>query len=142
MPDARSLAPRTATRWSLWFVGQSVQPSDGSPLRTGGAPSILTSSVRAVSSLPAASVAEKLTLVTPAAATPNEAECPGTTVSAPVCAPANEYRSPSTHPGGVSFRPLARSVASRPTVTAAWFHPFAFGDGLTVAVVTGSMASE
>jgi hypothetical protein len=58
MPDTASLARRTATRWSLWFGGQSVHPSGGSPLRTGGAPSILTSSVRAVSSLPAASVAK------------------------------------------------------------------------------------
>ena len=63
----------------------------------------------------------------PSEATPNEAECPGTTFSTPVCAPASEYRSRSTHPAGLSFRPLARSVASRLTFTAAWFQPLAFG---------------
>jgi hypothetical protein len=40
------------------------------------------------------------------------------------------------------IRPLARSVASRLTLTAAWFQPFPFGGGSTVAVVTGSTASE
>jgi hypothetical protein len=33
-------------------------------------------------------------------------------------------------------------VASRLTLTAAWFQPFPFGGGSTVAVVTGSTASE
>ena len=37
MPETASLARRTATRWSLWFGGQIVHPSGGSPLRTGGA---------------------------------------------------------------------------------------------------------
>ena len=58
MPDTASLARTTATRWSLWFGGQSVHPAGGSPPRTGGALSILTSSVRTDSSLPAASVAK------------------------------------------------------------------------------------
>jgi hypothetical protein len=71
----------------------------------------------------------------PSAVTSVEAVRPRTTWGSLVCAPAREYWSCFTQPPWLS-------VASRDTVTAELFQPFALGLGVRVAVVDGRIRSR
>src|SRR3569623_73483 len=133
-PESASLPVTGTTTGTRAPVADEIEMTAAGQVPAGGARSTLKDSVCAGSAFPARAVAPNVRGVAPSDAIVTWALLPAT-VAPPACAPVVTYWSDATP------LPAGSSTADSAPVGAAAYQPAAFAGGVTVAVVTGGVAS-